>query len=82
MSQCARVALWVPTEAPVEIGDGVVVKTFPDSIKTIATKFLLGSTGGPGGGITEAPEDGAPYVRQDADWVPLELPPVIDGGTF
>ena len=76
MSQNARVALWIPTVDPDEIGDSIVTTNPPTAEKVITTKFQLGGSGGGGGGIPEAPSDGTPYVRQDADWVQL------DGGEY
>ena len=64
MSQAMRVALWVPTVDPPDIGDGVVTTNIPNAAKAIGTKFLLGGGSGGGGGIAEAPSDGKPYVRQ------------------
>lgn len=69
MSQALRVALWVPTEDPPEVGDGVVTKAAQLAAKVLPTRFLLGSSGG-GGGIPEAPIDGVTYGRRDAGWVP------------
>jgi len=52
-------------ELAVNTADGkLFVKHTDDSIKEIS-----GGGGGGGSGIEEAPEDGTPYVRQDADWV-------------
>jgi len=79
MSQAMRVALWVPTVDPPDIGDGVVTTNIPNAAKAIGTKFLLGGGSGGGGGIAEAPSDGKPYVRQDGAWVLFEP---IDGGVF
>ena len=79
MSQALRVALWVPTVDPAEVGDGVVTTNNPNASKAIATKFLLGGGSGGGGGITDAPSDGTPYTRQDGAWVPLSP---LDGGVF
>lgn len=78
MTQALRVALWVPTVAPPDIGDGVVTTNSPDAHDAIATKFLLGGGSG-GGGVGEAPSDGKPYMRQDGAWVTAD---VIDGGIF
>ena len=78
MSQNARVALWVPTDDPPDAaGDVIATNDLPDSIKAIPTRFATG--GGGGGGISEAPVNGKPYVRQNADWNDFS---VIDGGTF
>ena len=79
MTQALRVALWVPTVDPVEVGDGVVTTNPPDANKKISTKFLLGGGGSGGGGVGEAPSDGKPYMRQDGAWVTAD---VIDGGVF
>lgn len=79
MSQALRVALWVPTADPPDIGDGVVTTNVSNAVKAIATKFLLGGGSGGGGGIGEAPSDGTPYTRQDGGWVPLNP---LDGGVF
>lgn len=67
MTQALRVALWVPTTTPPDIGDGVVTTNPPDANKALNTKFLLGGSGG-GGGIGEAPSDGQQYARQNANW--------------
>lgn len=67
MTQAMRVALWVPTTVPPDIGDGVVTTNPPDANKALVTKFLLGGSGG-GGGIGEAPSDGQQYARQNANW--------------
>ena len=51
-------------EIAVNTADGkLFVKHTDNSIKEIS------GTGGGGGGIEEAPEDGTPYARQDAGWV-------------
>ena len=56
--------LTITLEAPVAEGD---ILQWNDADQ----KFKLAQlpAGGGGGGIEEAPEDGTPYVRQDADWV-------------
>jgi hypothetical protein len=55
----------------VEDGDG---PTPSDSNETLAQKLVksLGSVAYPVGtsGVEEAPEDGTPYARKDADWTP------------
>lgn len=76
MTQALRVALWVPTGDPAEVGDNVVTINSPTAQKTIPTKFAPNTSGG---GIAEAPEDGTPYARQNGGWVPLNP---IDGGQF
>ena len=69
MSQNARVALWVPTTAPPQSANDIVVtKSLPDAISTIQTAFELKASGGSGGGIEEAPTDGEIYGRQNAGW--------------
>ena len=70
MTQNARVARWIPTVDPDEIGDGIVTTNPPTANKTIDTKFLLGGGGG-GGGVPEAPSDGVQYGRKDAAWTPV-----------
>ena len=60
MTQALRVALWVPTVDPVEIGDGVITTNPPNAQKALTTKFQLAGGGSGGGGIPEAPSDGAP----------------------
>jgi hypothetical protein len=67
MTQAMRVALWVPTTVPPDIGDSVVTTNPQDANKALPTKFLLGGSGG-GGGIGEAPSDGQQYARQNAGW--------------
>lgn len=67
MTQAMRVALWVPTTVPPDIGDSVVTTNPQDANKALPTKFLLGGSGG-GGGIGEAPSDGQQYARQNANW--------------
>ena len=79
MTQALRVALWVPTLDPPDIGDGVVTTNNADANKAIKTKFLLGGGSGGGSGIGDAPADGKPYLRQDGQWVTAD---VIDGGVF
>lgn len=80
MSQNARVALWVPTGTPPDpTNDGIVTNDLPDSIKAIPTRFVAAGGGSGGGGISEAPINGKPYVRQDGAWVDFST---IDGGTF
>jgi hypothetical protein len=78
MTQCLRVARFVPVADPADIGDGVVTVNPPTANKSIDTMFQLGGSGG-GGGVSEAPSDGKPYVRQNAAWVVFDK---IDGGTF
>jgi hypothetical protein len=69
MTQNARVALWVPTEAPPDVsGDGILTNSSPDAIDVIATRFAVG---GGSGGVEEAPVDGIKYARKDADWVTI-----------
>jgi hypothetical protein len=68
MTQAMRVALWVPTTVPPDIGDSVVTTNPADANKALPTKFLLGGSGGGGGGISEAPSDGQQYARQNASW--------------
>lgn len=69
MSQALRVALFVPTEDPPEVGDGIVTKANEIAADVLPTRFLLGGGSG-GGGIPEAPIDGTTYGRKDAGWVP------------
>ena len=64
MSQALRVALWVPTEDPPEVGDGVLTKAAQLAANVLPTRFALASGGG-GGGIPEAPFDGKTYGRND-----------------
>lgn len=52
MSQCARVARWVPTSDPAEVGDGVITTAAPTAQKSLATKFAL--SGGASGGTVFA----------------------------
>jgi len=78
MTQALRVALWVPTVDPPEVGDGILTTNPTDTHKAITTKFQLGGGSG-GGGIGDAPSDGKPYMRQNAAWVTAD---VIDGGVF
>ena len=78
MSQALRVALWVPTEDPPEVGDGVVTKAAQLAAKVLPTRFLLGGTGGGGGGIPEAPLDNKIYGRINAGW--QEVPSGGGGG--
>jgi hypothetical protein len=85
MSQCARVAMWVPTANPPDsVNDNIQTNTAPTALGVIATRFTAAATGGSGGGISEAPIDGTPYARQDAGWVAsaAAVPPLLDGGTF
>jgi hypothetical protein len=78
MTQAMRVALWVPTQVPTEVGDGVVTTNPPDGNKAITTKFLLGGGGGGGGGVPEAPSDGVTYGRKNTQWVPVGTGTVSD----
>ena len=82
MTQCLRVARWVPTVDPAEIGDGVITINPPTAHKSLDTKFQLAGGGTGGGGIGEAPSDGQQYCRVNAAWAVAQGPPVIDGGTF
>ena len=70
MTQALRVATWVPTADPAEIGDAVQTTNAPDANKKITTRFQLLGGGSGGGGIPEAPSDGTIYGRQNAGWVP------------
>lgn len=79
MTQNARVARWVPTVDPAEVGDGVITTNPPTAGKSLTTKFQLAGSGGGGGGISEAPSDGTPYARQDGAWVSMAI---IDAGGF
>jgi len=85
MSQCARVALWVPTADPAAINNAILVSQMPDAQDVIKTRFAAAGGGGSGGGIDEAPLDGQQYARKDAAWVVVAtagIPPTLDGGTF
>lgn len=67
MTQALRVALWVPTEDPPEVGDGIVVKANEIAADVLPTRFVIGGAV-PGGGVPEAPIDGNVYGRRDAGW--------------
>lgn len=82
MTQCLRVARWIPAVDPAEIGDSIVTTNPPTAHKTVSTKFQLGGSGGGGGGIPEAPSDGKQYARSNGAWVVVDAPDPIDGGTF
>ena len=73
MTQALRVALWIPTLDPAEVGDNVVTTSAPNPQKAIGTKFQLGGSGGSGGGIPEAPTDGFLYGRQSAAWAKITV---------
>jgi hypothetical protein len=77
MSQALRVALWIPTADPPDVGDNVVTIGPTSAQKAVATKFALAPSAS--ASISEAPADGTPYARQDAGWVPINP---IDAGVF
>ena len=82
MSQALRVALWVPTEDPPEVGDAIVTKAAQLALKVVPTRFLMGAGGGGGGGsIPEAPIDGNYYARRNAAWYEVDAPGTGGGGT-
>lgn len=80
MSQALRVALWVPTEDPPEVGDGVVTKAAQLAAKVLPTRFFLGGGGGTGSGIPEAPIDNNYYARRNAAWYEVDAPGTGGGG--
>src|SRR5262245_60755503 len=85
MSQCARVALWVPTANPAEVGDAIKTTGAPGLLKQIATQFFLPGAGG--SFVPEAPTDGEQYARKNATWSvvthPASLPDApADGQTY
>ena len=71
MTQALRVALWVPTTTPPDVGDGVVTSDVELAAKVLPTRFALGGGGGGGGGIAEAPVNGKTYGRKDAGWIEI-----------
>ena len=71
MSQALRVALWVPTEDPPEVGDGVLTRDVQQAAKVLPTRFALAG-GGSGGGIEEAPVNDRQYARKNAMWAEVE----------
>ena len=71
MTQALRVALWVPTDAPPDVGDGIVTKDVELAAKVLPTRFVLGGGGGGGGGIPEAPVNGKTFGRKDAGWIEI-----------
>lgn len=73
MTQALRVALWIPTVDPAEVGDNVVTTSAPNPQKAIGTKFQLGGSGGGGSGVEEAPNDGFQYARQSLGWSPITV---------
>jgi hypothetical protein len=78
MTQALRVALWVPTDTPPDVGDAIVTKDVELAQKVLPTRFVLpGSGGGGGGGIPEAPVNGKTYGRKDAGWIEV----ITGGGT-
>ena len=70
MTQALRVALWVPTDTPPDVGDGIVTKDVELAAKVLPTRFVLGGGGG-GGGIPEAPVNGKTFGRKDAGWIEI-----------
>lgn len=64
-------------EEPVEFVAGTGISITTDA-SADPKQIIFTAEGGSGGGIEEAPQDGTPYVRQDAGWVPA---PVGDGGS-
>ncbi len=73
MTQALRVALFVPTVDPAEVGDAIQTTAPPNAQKAIATKFQLAGSGGGGGGIPEAPNDGSQYGRQSLGWTKITV---------
>ena len=80
MSQALRVALWVPTEDPPEVGDAIVTKAAQLAAKVLPTRFLMGAGGSAGGGIPEAPMDNNYYARRNAAWYEVDAPGTGGGG--
>ena len=81
MTMCLRVAQWVPTTDPAEVGDGIKTTNPPTTHKKLTTTFFLPGAGS-GSGVPEAPSDGQQYARINASWAVVAAPAVIDGGTF
>ena len=80
MSQALRVALWVPTTSPAEVGDAIKTKAAEIAAKVLPTDFFLPGSGGSGGGIEEAPTDGNYYARRNAAWYEVDAPGTGGGG--
>jgi hypothetical protein len=71
-----------PSVSEIDVGE-VAINTVDGElyVRTEGDQVVaIGASGGPGGGISEAPLDGKQYGRQDADWTEISGYTNIEGG--